>query len=72
MRLERDEILKALTKQASEKSLQFDERDGRIAELTVQVVMLKSQLAEALRPSSYGRMVAREPKTSASEKSSAE
>lgn len=60
LRLELDGVLQALTDQASEKSLRFDKRDTRIAELTVQVVTLKNELADARRVSANPSPV-REP-----------
>jgi chromosome segregation ATPase len=53
LRLELEGVLQALTAQASEKSLRFDDRDARIANLTVQVVTLKNELADARRVSEY-------------------
>src|SRR5262249_4978607 len=70
LRMELDGVLQGLADEAAAKVLRFDERDARIAELTVQVVTLKQELAEARRnsahPSSASATV-REPKTASIE-----
>jgi len=69
LRTELDGVLEGLADEAAAKVLRFDERDARIAELTVQVVTLKQELAEARRSStqSHAPAIVREPKTASIE-----